>query len=333
MASPDSPPSKTPPSQDDCAALRARIAELESELADLQVLYETTMEHGTALENELMAQNERMALLQNKMRKYLSPQLYEALLGGITNADTGAHIRTRLTIYFSDIVGFSDLTDSIEPEFLSEILNTYLTRMSEVALKYGGTIDKFIGDAIMVFFGAPEFKDDVTHARQCVRMAAEMREVLYALRETWKTKGITRNLQVRAGINAGICTVGNFGSERRMDYTIIGGQVNLAARLQSAAPPDGIYMSAAVYSLVEDIVEARYVGTLQLKGIHEPQEVWELIGLREDRATISPYLTIQNNRLQLKPLDIDLTELSDAERAAIRKALARAMVHLGPLSA
>jgi adenylate cyclase len=316
------------PPERDPTALQAQIAELESELADLRVLYENTMEHGTALENELFAQNERMEALQNKMRKYLSPQLFQALVGGITDASTKSHTRTKLTIYFSDMVGFSDLTDSTEPELLSDVLNTYLTRMSEIALKHGGTIDKFIGDAVMVFFGAPEFVDDASHARRCVRMALEMREALYQLREEWKPKGIPRSLQVRAGINSGICTVGNFGSERRMDYTIIGSQVNLASRLQSAAPPDSIYMSSATHSLLGDMVDTRHVGPIQLKGIHAPVEVWELIGLREDSAVLSPYLSVQENQLQFKGLDLDLAHLSDAERAAIQKALARAMVHL-----
>ncbi len=208
------------PTVEEIAGLQARLAALESELADTQVLYETTLDHGTTLENELSEQNERMETLQKKMRKYLSPQLYQSLLGGKTDANTKTHTRTRLTIYFSDMVGFSDLTDAIEPEVLSDVLNTYLTRMSDIALRYGGTVDKFIGDAVMVFFGAPEFVDDLSHARCCVSMALEMREELYRLREEWRARGITRLLQVRAGINTGICTVGNFGSENRMDYTI-----------------------------------------------------------------------------------------------------------------
>ncbi|MBN1875083.1 MAG: adenylate/guanylate cyclase domain-containing protein [Anaerolineae bacterium] len=312
------------------AELKARIAELEGDLRDLQLLYETTMEHGTVLENELLMQNQNMEILQNKMRKYLSPQLYQALLGGVADADTKSHTRTKLTIYFSDVVGFSDLTDAVEPELLSDVLNTYLTRMSEVALKYGGTIDKFVGDAVMVFFGAPEFFDDVTHARRCVKMAVEMRESLYTLRERWRAKGIPRNLQVRAGINTGICTVGNFGSERRMDYTIIGGQVNLASRLQAAAPPDTIYISSATYALVEDIVEAQYIGPTQVKGIHAPVEIWELIGLREDTSVASPYLATQADHLHLKELDVELSRLSDQDRIHIQKALARALVHLTP---
>lgn len=310
------------------AALEQRVAELEAELADLQILYENTMEHGSSLENELMLQNGRMEALQQKMRKYLSPQLYAALLGGTAAAGTRSHARVKLSVYFSDMVGFSDLTDSIEPELLSDVLNTYLTRMAEIALAHGGTIDKFVGDAIMVFFGAPEFVDDVEHARRCVRMALEMREELFRLREQWRLKGISRTLRVRAGINTGYCTVGNFGSEHRMDYTIIGGQVNLAARLQSSAPPDGIYLSGTTHSLVEDLVEARHIGPTQVKGIHAPVDVWELRGLRGEAERPLPYLAVEGDRLRLGDRELDLAAMDEQERAALQKALARALIQL-----
>lgn len=303
--------------------------ELKSELDDLQLLYENTLEHGTSLENDLVEQNKAMETLQNKMKKYLSPQLYQALVGG-TAASTQTHVRKRLTMYFSDIVGFSDLTDSIEPELLSDILNSYLTRMSEIALKHGGTIDKFIGDAMLVFFGDPEFIDDVTHAQRCVAMALEMREDLYLMREEWRLKGINRVLKVRAGINTGYCTVGNFGSEHRMDYTIIGGQVNMASRLQSSAQPDTIYMSSATYSLVENIVDTAYIGPIQVKGIHAPVEVYELRGLkqRSDDDDVSELLDLKDGGMSLKAIELDFQNASGAELKVLRKALGKALVHL-----
>jgi class 3 adenylate cyclase len=308
--------------------LEARIQELEEEQSDLLVLYETTMEHGTSLENELMNQNERVTALQSKMRKYLSPQLFQALVGGTADADTKSHTRVKLTIYFSDIVGFTDLTDSVEPELLSSVLNSYLTRMSEIALHYGGTIDKFVGDAVMVFFGAPEPLGATEQAERCVRMALEMREAMYPLQAEWKLKGITQMLQVRAGINTGICTVGNFGSENRMDYTIIGNQVNLAARLQSAAPPDGIYMSSKTYSLVEDLVVANQIGSRQFKGIHKAVDVWELTSLSQENLPDSRYLEIAEDHMRIKEVDVNAATLSSDERDALQKALSRALVHL-----
>ena len=308
--------------------LQARIAELQNELNDLQTLYDITLEHSNTLEEELMSRNRQMETLQNKMRKYLSPQLYQALVGSPDDVNTKSHERIRLTVYFSDIVGFSDLTDALEPEVMSEMLNAYLTRMSEIALKYGGTIDKFIGDAVMVFFGAPEFKSDTIHARQCARMALEMRDALIPLRESWRNNGIPGRFRVRAGINTGICTVGNFGSEQRMDYTIIGGQVNLASRLESIAPPDAIYVSEAAWLLMEEVAEARYVGVKQVKGIHAPVKVWELLGMREEETAVSTYLKIDNGRLQLQNLDLDLANLPPGERAVVRKALSRALTYL-----
>jgi class 3 adenylate cyclase len=316
------------PARPRLADLQARIAELESELADLQIMYDTTLEHGTSLENELMVQNRRMEALQNQMRRYLSPQLYAALVGGTAETSTHRHSRTKLTVYFSDMVGFSDLTDAIEPEILSELLNTYLTRMSEIALDYGGTIDKFIGDAIMVFFGAPEFVDDADHARRCIRMALDMRAEVFRLREAWRARGITHPLRVRAGINTGYCTVGNFGSEHRMDYTIIGGQVNLASRLQSSAAHDSIYISRATYMLVEDLIDARALGPIQVKGIHAPIEVWEVIGLRDDSARAAEYLRIEGASLKLQELSVNLDHLDEQERASIEQALTRALIHL-----
>ena len=315
---------------DENTAVQTQIAELESELSDMQMLYDITMEHGATLENELMAHNDRMEALQDKMRKFLSPQLFQALVGGTADADTKSHARIKLTVYFSDIVGFSDLTDNMEPELLSATLNSYLTCMSEIALKYGGTIDKFIGDAVMVFFGAPEFENDATHAERCVRMALEMREALIPLRDEWARKGISGKFQVRAGINSGICTVGNFGSEQRMDYTIIGNQVNMASRLESIAPPDCIYMSDATYALIEALVEAEFIGPRQMKGIHMPVDVWELIGLREDNTAVSTYLNMDDNHLEFKTLDLDLATLPDDERISIQKALSRALIHLSP---
>jgi adenylate cyclase len=310
-------------------SLYKKIEQLESELEDLQLLYETTMEHGTALEEQLVIQNQKIETLRDKMRKYLSPQLYDALLGGITDADTKTHTRTNLTVYFSDMVGFSDLTDSIEPELLSDILNTYLTRMSEIAIKHGGTVDKFVGDAVMVFFGAPVFTDDITHARNCVHMALEMREELFILRERWHHY-VGRSLQVRAGINTGICTVGNFGSDHRMDYTIIGNHVNLASRLQYLTPPDSIYITGATYALVEDLVDTRYFGPTEIRGFHKPIEVWELLGLKDESPTSFPYLTVDEKRLSLNAFDLDLEHLTDIERVAARKALTRALVELSP---
>ncbi len=202
-------------------SLKKEIERLTHELEDLRILGENTIDHSTQLENTLIEQNTRLDLLKDKMKKYLSPQLYKALVGGTSNAEI-IHKRKKLTIFFSDIVGFSAITDSVESELLSDVLNQYLNRMAEIATKWGGTIDKFMGDGMMVFFGDPEFIDDATHALNCARMALEMLDELSILRSRWRQMGMFHTLRVRMGINTGYCTVGNFGSSNRMEYTIVG---------------------------------------------------------------------------------------------------------------
>ena len=126
-------------------------------------------------------------------------------------------------------------TDRLESEELTQLLNQYLSAMSEVALDYGATVDKYVGDAIMIFFGDPETRGVKEDALACVKMAIAMRERIASLAHIWRDAGIERPLACRIGINTGYCTVGNFGSEDRMDYTIIGGAVNLASRLETEA--------------------------------------------------------------------------------------------------
>ena len=129
-------------------------------------------------------------------------------------------------MFFSDIVGFANQTEGMESEDFTFILNGYLNRMAEVVLKHGGTLDKFIGDAVLVFFGDPETKGVAEDAVACVRMALEMKEAIVELNREWLAKGIRQGFEVRMGISTGFSTVGNFGSDERMDYTIIGKQVN-----------------------------------------------------------------------------------------------------------
>jgi adenylate cyclase len=139
--------------------------------------------------------------------------------------------------------------------------------MSDIALKHGGTIDKFIGDAILIFFGDPETKGDAEDAKACLRMAIEMRQRLAELNAKWRNTGLEQPFSVRMGINTGYCNVGNFGSSDLMDYTIIGMEANLAARLQSIAEPGQIVVSYETYALVRDIVVAHVLAPITMKGI------------------------------------------------------------------
>ena len=150
--------------------------------------------------------------------------------------------------------------------------------MAEVALRHGATIDKYIGDAVMAFFGDPKTRGVKEDARACVSMAMEMLAATRRLDRKWQKTGIGCPLQIRIGVNTGYCTVGDFGSQKRMDYTIIGHQVNLAARIQKAAAPNSILVSQETFALVRDDVIAHEQAPITVKGIHAPVQTYEIIG-------------------------------------------------------
>ena len=189
------------------------------------------------LNDEVKSKNEQLQALSNKLAKYLSRQVYTNIFEGKKDVKIESY-RKKLTIFFSDIQGFTELTDRVESEVLTSALNKYLNEMSKIALEHGGTIDKYIGDAIMIFFGDPESLGEKEDAIACLKMAISMKKKLSKMRREWDVLGISSPLRVRMGINTGFCTVGNFGSDERLDYTIVGGSVNLASRLESAAGVD-----------------------------------------------------------------------------------------------
>ena len=193
----------------------------------LNKLAQTLEEKSTMLEG-----------LSKKLAKYLSPQIYQSIFSGEKDVSLTTQ-RKKLTVYFSDIKNFTQTTEDLQPEDLTYLLNSYFTEMSKIALKHGATIDKFIGDAMLMFFGDPDTKGVREDARACVLMAIEMQQRMDDLKKVWFEKGYEHPFEMRVGINTGYCNVGNFGSEERMDYTIIGGEVNLAARLESSAAPGG----------------------------------------------------------------------------------------------
>jgi class 3 adenylate cyclase len=235
--------------------------------------------------NEIIAQkNKELEALSTKLSKYLSPQIYHSIFTGAQNVEIASN-RKKLTIFFSDLVGFTETTDKLESEDLTHLINRYLTEMSKLALEHGATIDKYVGDAIMVFFGDPESRGVKEDARACVRMAVAMLKRMRELQTEWRELGAEKPFHLRIGINTGYCTVGNFGSEDRMDYTIIGSAVNLTARLQSQADIDGILLGHETYSLVKDEVTAEEQAPIKVKGVAEPVRCYKVLGLYEDLAS------------------------------------------------
>ncbi|MDM8537659.1 adenylate/guanylate cyclase domain-containing protein, partial [Desulfobacterales bacterium HSG17] len=171
--------------------------------------------------------------------------------------------------------------ESMEPEDLTTVLNTYLNEMAEIAIKHGGTIDKFVGDAVMVFFGDPKTKGVLEDAMACVSMAIEMVEKLNYLQNKWQQAGILHPFRVRIGINTGYCTVGNFGSKSKMDYTIIGGQVNASKRLEESAMQGQIIISHETWSYVKDRVYCIKKSPIRVKGISRPVQTYQVVGYHD----------------------------------------------------
>ena len=212
--------------------------------------------------------------LANRLAKYLSPQIYNSIFSETDDAPK-THARKNLTIFFSDIVQFTDLSDTLEPERLALVINSYLSEMTNIAIECGGTIDKFIGDAVMVFFGDPETEGEADDAMRCVQMAVRMQERIQELQSYWKKNGVPNGLKVRMGIATGYCTVGNFGSDQRLDYTVLGSPVNLAARLQGLAEPTRILLDQSTHTLVEKHVKAAAKGEFTPKGFSRPVSYYE----------------------------------------------------------
>jgi class 3 adenylate cyclase len=184
--------------------------------------------------------------------------------------------RKKLTVFFSDIKEFTTSAESLQPEALTEYLNEYFSEMTKIALEYGATIDKYIGDAMMLFFGDPESKGVAEDAVACVEMAVKMQSRMRVLGEQWKKRGFETPFVIRIGINTGYCNVGNFGSEERLSYTIIGGEVNIAQRLESNAEPGGILLSYETYAHVKHLYQAEEKPSMHLKGISREIKTYAL---------------------------------------------------------
>ena len=208
--------------------------------------------------------------------RYVPAELAEGIMSGSETISEGHH-RTKLTVFFSDIVGFSDIAEELEPEDMAMVLNEYFTEMTDIARKHHGMVDELQGDALLIFFGALQRTDDKEHALQAVAMANEMQAAMPGLNRRWRDAGITEEVCVRMAINTGVVTVGNFGSSTRMKYAVLGKHVNIAARLQALCDPGKTLLSYSTYLLVKDRISCTPKGALQLKGITRPVEAFEVV--------------------------------------------------------
>ena len=258
-------------------AVYTNITELKRAEAEI-LASKREMDEAHAL---VTTKNRALEALSAKLSKYLSPQVYASIFTGERSVEI-ASTRKKLTVFFSDIAEFTSITDRLEPEEITSLLNHYLTEMSKIALTFGATIDKYVGDAMLLFFGDPETKGAKQDAEACVRMAIAMQRRLRELGREWQDAGLQLSFHVRMAINTGYCTVGNFGSEDRMDYTIVGNEVNLASRLQSHAEPGDILITQETYSLVKDICPTEEQRPVHVRGIADPVRNYKILGLYDE---------------------------------------------------
>jgi class 3 adenylate cyclase len=309
----------------DVTAARDAARQMQQKAYEMTLLQEKEVQLNRRLESlnrDLEAANDFLVTISTKISYYLAPQIYKSIFSG--QKDVAIHTeRKELTIFFSDIKDFTATTERLQPEEITFLLNEYFTEMSTIALKHGGTVDKFIGDALVIFFGDPETKGTVEDARACINMATEMQSRLAELNVKWRSAGTEQPFRVRMGVNTGFCNVGNFGSTHRMDYTAIGAEVNLAARLQSIAEPGHIVISYDTYVLVRDIVAARALPQISVKGISRTVVPYVVEGVLDEAGRKIEIFSEHMTGLDfyLDPRAVDATAL-ERIRATLRNAIA-----------
>lgn len=248
--------------------------------------------------------NQALSGITQHLSRYISPQLFTEIT---QKTKTGQKTnRKRLTVFFSDIEGFTELMDNLEEETVTHILNEYLNSMAEIATKYGGTIDKFMGDGMMIFFGDPHTKGAKEDALACVRMSLEMAQRLKRLRSKWQAAGIFSDLHMRIGINTGYCAVGNFGSENRMDYTAVGSAVNLASRLEGCAGRDSILISNGTYQLVFSAIDCHEQVPVNVKGIRRSIQNYLVLGERQESKMTAIEKEGAGFSISMNPTKVDI---------------------------
>ncbi len=237
---------------------------------------------------QLVDESQDHKLRNYRLSRYLPKPVWESIDGKKTLKTE----RKRLTVFFSDIVGFTELSEELEAETLSEVLNSYLTEMSKVVNRYNGSVDKFMGDAIMVVFGDDESKTKGTKkdAIECVSMAIAMSKRMHELQPLWAEMGVKKPLQIRIGINSGYCTVGTFGTSKNLDYTALGVHVNLASRLETAGQPGEILVSHETWALINDVILCRDKGHIKAKGFTHPIQVYVVVDHRKDLGSNKSYI-------------------------------------------
>jgi adenylate cyclase len=266
----------------------------------------------------LLTEGRRNKWLENTFGQYLSPAVIEELKKDPSRLSLGGQ-RTEVSVLFSDIKGFTSLAERLPQEAIVRLLNVYLTGQSEPVLSEDGVIDKFIGDAVMAFFGDPLPHGD--HATRACRAALRSQAALAALRPLEEDLGLPP-IANRIGVNTGPAVVGNMGSDKRFDYTAIGDTVNFASRLEGANKAFGtrILVGETTYEQAKDAIVAKPVARLRVVGKSEPVGVYELLSLRDgvDPALLRHVEAYERAHAAVRADDLDAASRALDEATAER---------------
>ena len=265
-----------------------------------------------------------MVSVINKLTRFVPPQVWEP----IVKSDSPVSVenkRAKLTIMFSDIVGFTELSDSLSADNLADILNTYMHCMTLIANKHGAVLDKFIGDGMVCFFGEPNSRGPRQDALDCVAMAIDMRREMRTLRQKWRLLGF-EGLYIRIGITTGYCHVGNFGSNNRLSYTLIGKEANLASRLEAVAAKGQIFISESTHDYISHDYDCEYAGAFQLKGFDNKVSAWQVLDPDENKGQLSKWV---DHTLPGFNLHLNFRDMQDNDYQDIRDRLNLALERIG----
>lgn len=288
-------------------------------LCHFRHIYHEYMQYETRAE-QATGRLSTMVSVINKLTRFVPPQIWEP----IVKADGPVSVynkRAKLTIMFSDIVGFTELSDSLSADNLADILNTYMHCMTLVANKHGAVLDKFIGDGMVCFFGEPNSRGPRQDALDCVAMAIDMRREMRTLRQKWRLMGF-EGLDIRVGITTGYCHVGNFGSNNRLSYTLIGKEANLASRLEAVAGTGEIFISECTHDYIAHDYDCEYVGGFQLKGFDNKVNAWRVLDPDENKGQLSKWV---DHTLPGFNLHLNFRDMQDNDYQDIRSRLSLAL--------
>lgn len=259
------------------AAMRQRNGVLERKLRRVTSALEELESITETRTRELYDANISLAKLGDRLSSFLPDQVRRLMEEGEDSAANLVARRRYITVIFGDLSGFTSIAEVLDPEAVTEIMNEYFEAVSELVAKHGGLLDKFIGDGFMAFWGAPESDGKQKDAVRCARFGIEMRDRFKKLAVEWSRRGIDHQILLRQAIHSGYCSVGNFGTQKRLQFTAMGNPVNVTARLEAEAEPGSVIMSLTTQSMVSPYFESRPKGKLLVKGIKHPVSTFELL--------------------------------------------------------